>query len=75
MSIEEENFFVQKKIKAKFFSNKNILLLCFDFCDAEDILNISFVCKEFKKLTEEYMDYKFVYSIEKNYFSNYANYE
>ena len=54
--------------------NDNLLKLCFDFCEAEDILNLSLVSKRFKEITRK-LDYKFEDEIEKNYFSDYNNYE
>jgi hypothetical protein len=56
------------------FKNKNLFKICFDFCDIEDILNLSLVCSKFNKITK-FFDYKFEDKIEKNYFSNYSNYE
>ena len=58
----------------KIIENDNLLKLCFDFCDAEDILNLSLASKRFCKITN-HLDYKFEDEIEKNYFSNYNNYE
>ena len=75
MWIEEENDFESKKIKNEINSKKNLLLLFFDYCDTKDILNLSLVSKRFNELVNEFMDYKFRYAIEKNYFSNYDNYE
>ena len=57
------------------FKNKDLFKICFDFCDIEDILYLSLVSKNFHKMTEKFFDYKFEKEIEKNYFSNYSNYE
>ena len=58
----------------KVIANDNLLKLCFEFCDSEDILNLSSVSKRFNKITRK-LDYKFEDEIEKNYFSDYNNYE
>lgn len=55
--------------------NEYLFKICFDFCDIEDILYLSLVSKNFHKMTEKNFDYKFEKEIEKNYFSNYSNYE
>ena len=74
MLLEDEEVSDSEKIKNKINSNDNILLFIFDFCDIEEILNLSLASRKFKKLTEK-LDFKFEYEIEKNYFSNYDNYE
>jgi hypothetical protein len=58
----------------KVIANDSLLKLCFEFCDSEDILNLSSVSKRFNKITRK-LDYKFEDEIEKNYFSDYNNYE
>ena len=55
--------------------NDNLFKICFDFCDIEELLYLSLVSKNFHKMTEKNFDYKFEKEIEKNYFSNYNNYE
>ena len=74
MMIDDENLSITKNNIVKIFENDNILKICFDFCDIEDILNLSLVCSKFNKITKIF-DYKFEDKIEKNYFSNYSNYE
>jgi len=74
MLIEEEETFELKNYRIDLKDNHNLLKFCFDFCDLNDILNLSAASKKFYKLTES-MDYKFEEAIEKNYFSNYDNYE
>ena len=56
------------------FKNKDLFKICFDFCDIEDILNLSRVSTKFYKITKA-LDYKFEEAIDKNYFSNHYNYE
>ena len=60
--------------KVEIIKKDNLLRFVFDFCDAKDLLYLSLVSKKFKKITET-LDYKFEEAIEKNYFSNYSNYE
>ena len=74
MLIDEEKTFVLKNFRTELNKNDNLLPLIFDFCDANDFLNLSAASKKFYELTKK-MDYKFEEAIEKNYFSNYANYE
>lgn len=74
MMIDDENLFKTNNNIQKIFENVNILKIVFDFCDIEDILNLSLVCSKFYKITK-FFDYKFEDEIEKNYFSNYNNYE
>ena len=74
MLIEEEETFALKNCEAGVKVNDNLLAICFDFCDINDILNLSAASKKFHELTKD-MDYKFEEAIEKNYFSNYDNYE
>jgi hypothetical protein len=73
MLIDEETFELNN-YGTELKDNENLLTLCFGFCDINDILNISAASKKFHKLTSN-MDYIFEEAIEKNYFSNYANYE
>ena len=73
MLIDEETFELNN-YGTELKDNENLLTLCFEFCDINDILNISAASKKFHKLTSN-MDYIFEEAIEKNYFSNYANYE
>ena len=73
MLIDEETFELNN-YGTELKDNENLLTLCFAFCDINDILNISAASKKFHKLTSN-MDYIFEEAIEKNYFSNYANYE
>ncbi len=70
MMLEDEINFSKKNI----LENDNLLKICFDFCDIEEILNLSLVSKKFYKITKS-LDYKFEEEIEKNYFSDYSNYE
>ena len=74
MLIEEEEAFELKNCEAGLKVNDNLLAICFDFCDINDKLNISAASKKFFEITKN-MDYIFEEAIEKNYFSNYANYE
>lgn len=74
MLIEDEEIFSLKNYSIDLKDNDNLLKFCFDFCDINDILNLSAASKKFHELTKS-MDYKFEEAIEKNYFSNYANYE
>lgn len=71
---DDENLSKTNNNIVKLFENDNLLKICFDFCDIEDILNLSLVCSKFNKITKIF-DYKFEDKIEKNYFSNYSNYE
>ena len=73
MLIDEETFELNN-YGTELKDNENLLTLCFGFCDINDILYISAASKKFHKLTSN-MDYIFEEAIEKNYFSNYANYE
>ena len=72
--IDNEINIIKKSVKKKMIENENLLKLCFDFCDTEDILKLSLASKRFYKITIK-LDYKFEDEIEKNYFSNYNNYE
>ena len=74
MLIEEEKKIVLKNFRTKINKNDNLLLLIFEFCDINDFLCLSAVSKKFYELTKK-MDNKFQEVIEKNYFSNYENYE
>lgn len=75
MMIEVEKNNVNLKIlQEKIVGNENILKICFDFCDIDDILNLSLVSKKFNNLMKDF-DYKFEDEIDKNYFSNHNNYE
>ena len=71
---DDENLSKPNNKIVEVFENDNLLQICFDFCDIEDILNLSLVCSKFNKITKLF-DYKFEDKIEKNYFSNYSNYE
>lgn len=71
---DDENLSKPNNNIVEVFENDNLLQICFDFCDIEDILNLSLVCSKFYKITKLF-DYKFEDKIEKNYFSNYSNYE
>ena len=75
MLIEKEEKFEQKIYKLDLKNNNNILSFIFDFCDLVDILNLSVVNKRFNNIIKESFDYKFEEEIEKNYFSDYSNYE
>ena len=75
MLIEKEEKFEQKIYKLELKNNNNILSFIFDFCDLVDILNLSVVNKRFNNIIKENFDYKFEEEIEKNYFSDYSNYE
>jgi len=74
MMIDDEQNNNFKTLKQKIFENDNILKICFDFCDIDDILYLSLVSTKFNKITKD-LDYKFEDAIEKNYFSNHNNYE
>jgi len=74
MMIDDENLFRANNNIQTIFENDNLLKILFDFCDIEDILNLSLACSKFYKITK-YFDYKFEDKIEKDYFSNYNNYE
>ena len=74
MLLEDEEFFFLKSDEKKTSSNNNLLQYCFDFCDIKDILNLSLTSKKIRELTQN-VDYKFEFAIEKNFFSNYSNYE
>jgi len=74
MLIDDEKTSEKKNCRILLSSNKNLLLLIFDFCNINDILNLSAASKQFYEITKD-LDYKFEESIEKNYFSNYTNYE
>ena len=75
MLIEKEEKFEQKIYKLDLKNNNNILSFIFDFCDLVDILNLSVANKRFNNIIKENFDYKFEEEIEKNYFSDYSNYE
>lgn len=75
MLIEKEEKFEQKIYKLDLKNNNNILSFIFDFCDLVDILNLSVANKRFNNIIKESFDYKFEEEIEKNYFSDYSNYE
>ena len=74
MLIEDEEKLDLKNYRIELKENEHLLKFCFDFCDINDILNLSAASKKFHELTKD-MDYKFEEAIEKNYFSNYDNYE
>ena len=75
MMIENEIDINLDKPIEKVLENKNLFKKCLDYCDIEDILNLSLVSNKFYKIIKENYDYKFEEEIEKNYFSNYNNYE
>jgi hypothetical protein len=70
---DDKNFKLKNSIE-KIINSEIILKFIFDFCDIEDILSLSLVSKNFNNITKS-LDYKFEEAIEKNYFSNYNNYE
>ena len=74
MMIDDDQNINKKNVKEIILENDNLLNICFDFCDIEDILYLSLVSTKFNKITKN-LDYKFEEAIEKNYFSNYNNYE
>ena len=74
MLIEEEKKIVLKNFRTKINKNDNLLLSIFEYCDINDFLCLSAASKKFYELTKK-MDNKFQEVIEKNYFSNYENYE
>ena len=74
MLIDDEKTPKIKNNRATLSSNKNLLNLIFDFCEINDIINLSSASKKFYEITKDF-DYKFEEAIEKNYFSNYTNYE
>jgi len=69
MLIDDAKTLEKKNCRTLLSSNKNLLLLIFDFCNINDILNLSAASKQFYEITKD-LDYKFEESIEKNYFSN-----
>lgn len=73
MLIEDEENIDLKNYRTELKNNGNLLINCFDFCEINDILNISAASKKFSELLKK-LDYKFEEAIEKNYFSNYVNY-
>ena len=74
MLIDDEKTPKIKNNRATLSSNKNVLNIIFDFCEINDIINLSSASKKFYEITKDF-DYKFEEAIEKNYFSNYTNYE
>lgn len=74
MMIDDEQSYKNNRTQKKFLDNDNLLQICFDFCDIDEILFLSLASKKFYKITKD-LDYKFEEAIEKNYFSNYNNYE
>ena len=74
MLIDEEEKIGLKNYEIELKDNDNLLKFCFEFCNINDILNISAASKKFYAITKT-VDYKFEEAIERNYFSNYANYE
>jgi hypothetical protein len=74
MLIDDEKTPKIKNNRATLSSNKNLLNIIFDFCEINDIINLSSASKKFYEITKDF-DYKFEEAIEKNYFSNYTNYE
>ena len=74
MLIDDEKTPKIKNRTTTLSSIKNLLTLIFDFCEINDIINLSTASKKFYEITKDF-DYKFEEAIEKNYFSNYTNYE
>ena len=74
MLIDEEEKIGLKNYEIELKDNDNLLKFCFEFCNINDILNISAASKKFYAITKT-VDYKFEEAIERNYFSNYDNYE
>lgn len=74
MSLINKNFSKLSLFNKTFFQNDNLLKLVFDFCGVEDILSLSLVNKRFYYLTKSH-DYKFLAQMEKEFFSDYSNYE
>ena len=74
MLIDDEKTPKIKNRTTTLSSIKNLLTLIFDFCEINDIINLSVASKKFYEITKDF-DYKFEEAIEKNYFSNYTNYE
>ena len=74
MMIDDEQNFKNTRSQKLVSENDNLLKICFDFCDIEEILFLSLASKKFNKITKD-LDYKFEEAIEKKYFSNYSNYE
>ena len=72
--IDDEQYTNLTIFKEKLFEKDNLLKIIFDFCDIDDILNLSMVSTKFYKITK-LLDYKFEEAIDKNYFSNHYNYE
>jgi hypothetical protein len=52
--------------------NNNLLKTCFIFCNMEDILSLSLVCKKFYIITKE-LDFIFKKRCEISFCSNYNN--
>ena len=74
MSIDDEKTPKIRNGRTTLSSTKNVLNLIFDFCEINDIINLSSASKKFYEIAKDF-DYKFEEAIEKNYFSNYTNYE
>ena len=74
MLIDDAKTLEKKNCRTLLSSIKNLLNFIFDFCDVNDIINLSAASKMFYQITKDF-DYKFEEAIEKNYFSNYTNYE
>ena len=49
MFMDEEIFKPKNNIE-KILENDNLLKICFDFCEVEDILNLSLVNRKFNKI-------------------------
>ena len=54
--------------------NDNLYKIIFEFCDAEDLNNISLCSKKFNELVKE-LDYKYKKIFEEKFCSSYENYE
>lgn len=58
---------------SKLLQNYNLLRVIINFCSVEDLLSLSLVNKTFFSVVK-FFDYKFIDYIEKEYFSEYSNY-
>ena len=65
---------INMSIENKYLLNNNLYKLIFEFCNYEDICNISLCSKKFNEITKD-LDYKFLSIFEENYCSSYTNYE
>jgi hypothetical protein len=67
-------FDIDMEIENNYLLNDNLYKLIFEFCDAEDLCQISFCSKKFNEISKQ-LDYKFHSIFEDNYCSSYNNYE